>query len=138
MPIITVTDLCKEYHTYRKPEGLGAAIRGLVRRETVVVPAVARVSFAVEPGEMVAFLGPNGAGKTTTLKMLSGLLHPTSGIISVADHVPFRRAPAFLRQIALVAGQKSQLWPDLPPHGQLRPEPRDLRGARRAVPRHAP
>jgi len=115
VPIITVTDLCKQYQTYRKPEGLGAAIRGLVRREAVIVPAVSHVSFRVEPGEMVAFLGPNGAGKTTTLKMLSGLLHPTSGAISVADHVPFRRAPALLRQIALVAGQKSQLWPDLPP-----------------------
>jgi ABC-2 type transport system ATP-binding protein len=113
--IISVVDLRKSYRTYLKAEGLGAALRALVHRVPVEVPAVAGVSFSVEAGEMVGFLGPNGAGKTTTLKMLSGLLHPTSGSVRVLDHAPFRRDAAFLRQIALVTGQKSQLWWDLPP-----------------------
>ncbi|HVA92006.1 MAG TPA: ATP-binding cassette domain-containing protein [Chloroflexota bacterium] len=115
MPIISVVDLRKSYKTYRKPEGLGAALRAVVHRVPVEVTAVAGISFSVEAGEMVGFLGPNGAGKTTTLKMLSGLLHPTSGVVRVLDHAPFRRDAAFQRQIALVTGQKSQLWWDLPP-----------------------
>ena len=115
MFIVDVTDLCKYYRTYRKPEGLRAALGSLFRREMAEVRAVDGISFRIEAGEIVGFLGPNGAGKTTTLKVLSGLLHPTSGSVRVADHVPFRREPHFLRQIALVAGQKNQLWWDLPP-----------------------
>ena len=115
MPIISVVDLRKSYRTYRKAEGLGGAFRALIHRVPVEVPAVAGISFSVEPGEMVGFLGPNGAGKTTTLKILSGLLHPTGGSVRVLDHAPFQRDAAFLRQIALVTGQKSQLWWDLPP-----------------------
>jgi ABC-2 type transport system ATP-binding protein len=86
----------------------------MVRRRHRSVVAVDRISFAVEPGEVVGFLGPNGAGKTTTLKVLSGLLHPTGGSVSVLGHVPWRREKAFLRQITLVMGQRSQLSWDIP------------------------
>jgi ABC-2 type transport system ATP-binding protein len=79
------------------------------------VKAVDGISFSIAAGERVGFLGPNGAGKTTTLKMLSGLLHPTSGKALVAGHVPFARSPEFLKSIMLVAGQKQQLLWDLPP-----------------------
>ncbi len=89
-------------------------LRGLYRREYREVRAVDKISFTIEPGEMVAFLGPNGAGKTTTLKMLSGLIYPTSGEARVLGFVPWLRADAFRRQFALVMGQKNQLWWDLP------------------------
>src|SRR5213078_1903209 len=105
----------KHFRVHRRPPGFAAALKSLFRRKYETVKAVDGVSFTIEAGEIVGFLGPNGAGKTTTLKVLSGLLHPTSGSVRVADHVPFRREPHFLRQIALVAGQKNQLWWDLPP-----------------------
>ena len=79
MPIIEADGLTKTYRVFQKKEGLLGALRGLFRREYKEVRAVDGVSFTIEPGEMVAFLGPNGAGKTTTLKMLSGLIYPTSG-----------------------------------------------------------
>jgi ABC-2 type transport system ATP-binding protein len=94
--------------------GLGAAVRSLVRRKTKAVTAVDGVSFEIEPGEVVGFLGPNGAGKTTTLKMLSGLLYPTSGEINVLGYVPSKREPAYLRQITMVMGNRNQLQWDLP------------------------
>jgi ABC-2 type transport system ATP-binding protein len=114
MPIIEAAELTKTYRVSQKKEGLFGAVRGLFRREYKQVQAVDRVSFAIEPGEMVAFLGPNGAGKTTTLKMLSGLIYPTSGSARVLGFVPWERADAFRRQFALVMGQKNQLWWDLP------------------------
>src|SRR5262249_47723977 len=84
------------------------------RRTYKDVQAVVGVSFAIEPGEMVAFLGPNGAGKTTTLKMLAGLIYPTSGEARVLGYVPWERPDAFRRQFSLIMGQKNQLWWDLP------------------------
>ena len=88
---------------------------GLFRREYNAVTAVDRVSFEVETGEIVAFLGPNGAGKTTTLKMLSGLIYPTSGgEARVLGYIPWERDNAFRRRFSLVMGQKNQLWWDLP------------------------
>src|SRR5947209_9529074 len=114
MPLIEASGLSKYYRVFQKKEGLLGALRGLVRREYKEVRAVDDVSFAIEPGEMVAFLGPNGAGKTTTLKMLSGLIYPTAGSAQVLDFVPWDRADAFRRQFALVMGQKNQLWWDLP------------------------
>src|SRR4051794_1161281 len=89
-------------------------MRSLVRRTHRDVDAVAGVSFDVAPGEVVGFLGPNGAGKTTTLKMLSGLLYPTSGEVAVLGHTPQRRERAFLRQITLVMGNRNQLQWDIP------------------------
>ncbi len=114
MPIIEAEGLTKTYRVFQKKEGLLGSLQGLYKREYKEVKAVADVSFAIEPGEMVAFLGPNGAGKTTTLKMLSGLIYPTSGSARVLDFVPWKRVDAFRRQFALVMGQKNQLWWDLP------------------------
>ena len=94
--------------------GVGAALRGLVKRENREVPAVDGISFTIKPGEIVGFLGPNGAGKTTTLKMLSGLLHPTDGNVSVLGYEPRQRAKDFLRQITLVMGNRNQLVWDIP------------------------
>jgi ABC-2 type transport system ATP-binding protein len=113
-PIIEVDGLTKTYRVFQKKEGLLGALQGLYRREYKEVRAVDGVSFAIEPGEMVAFLGPNGAGKTTTLKMLSGLIYPTAGAASVLGFTPWKRVDAFRRQFSLVMGQKNQLWWDLP------------------------
>src|SRR6266851_4684886 len=114
MPIIEAIDLTKIYRVTQKNEGILGALRGLYRREYKEVRAVDGVSFVIEPGEMVAFLGPNGAGKTTTLKMLSGLIYPTSGSAQVLGFTPWERADAFRRRFALIMGQKNQLWWDLP------------------------
>src|SRR5688500_19890703 len=89
-------------------------MRSLVRRKTRQVHAVESISFEIGPGEFVGFLGPNGAGMTTTLKMLSGLLYPTSGEATVLGHVPSRRERAFLSRITLVMGNRNQLQWDLP------------------------
>ncbi len=114
MPIIEAQGLTKTYRVFQKKPGLGGALRGLFRRQHKEVRAVDGVSFAIEPGEMVAFLGPNGAGKTTTLKMLSGLIYPTSGAARVLGFVPWERHDAFRRRFSLIMGQKNQLWWDLP------------------------
>ena len=114
MSIIEARDLTKTYRVSQKQDGLRGALRGLYHREYKEVNAVKDVNFTIEPGEMVAFLGPNGAGKTTTLKMLSGLIYPTSGTAQVLGFVPWKRDDAFRRKFALVMGQKNQLWWDLP------------------------
>src|ERR1051326_3400311 len=113
-PIIEVSGLTKTYHVFQKKSGLLGALRGLIHREYRDVHAVDGVDFTIEPGEMVGFLGPKGAGKTTTLKMLSGLIYPTSGTCQVMGFVPWERADAFRRRFSLVMGQKNQLWWDLP------------------------
>src|SRR4051794_39395190 len=114
MPIIRAENLVKVYRVVQKKPGLRGAVGALFRREYKEVRAVDGVSFTIEPGEMVAFLGPNGAGKTTTLKMLSGLIFPTSGNADVLGFTPWKRDDAFRRRFALVMGQKNQLWWDLP------------------------
>ena len=113
-PAISVDGLAKTYVVPVRDAGMGAALRSLFRRESRRVTAVDSISFSVEPGEVVGFLGPNGAGKTTTRKMLSGLLHPTSGTARVLGFVPWEREHAFLRQITLVMGQRNQLVWDIP------------------------
>jgi ABC-2 type transport system ATP-binding protein len=114
MPIIDIQSLTKTYRVYQKSEGLGAAIRGLFKREYKEVRAVRGIDLAIEQGEFVAFLGPNGSGKTTTLKLLSGVIVPTSGTASVMGFTPWERKNEYRRRFALVMGQKNQLWWDLP------------------------
>jgi ABC-2 type transport system ATP-binding protein len=120
MPIIDVYQLSKRYPVAIKEPGLGGTLRHFFRRQYRVVEAVQDVSFRIEPGEVVGFLGPNGAGKTTTLKMLTGLIHPSSGTVRVGDHIPFQRRANFLKDITLVMGQKQQLLWDLPALDSLR------------------
>src|SRR6478735_9017902 len=119
MAAIEVNGLTKTFRTYKKQPGFGGAIKGLWRRQYEATLAVKDVSFKVEPGELVGFLGPNGAGKTTTLKMLSGLLYPTSGSAKVLGYTPWERDDGYRRQFALLLGQKNQLWWDLPARESL-------------------
>ncbi|MCP4189650.1 MAG: ATP-binding cassette domain-containing protein [Planctomycetaceae bacterium] len=120
MSIIEIRDLVKTYRVYQKKEGLGASLRGLFQREYRDVEAVRSIDLTVEAGEFVAFLGPNGAGKTTTLKLLSGVVYPSSGQATVLGHVPWKRENEYRRQFALVMGQKNQLWWDLPAQESFR------------------
>jgi ABC-2 type transport system ATP-binding protein len=119
MPVIEVQGLTKAFRTYKKAPGFMGAVRGLFHRTYETTTAVKEVSFKVEEGEFVGFLGPNGAGKTTTLKMLSGLLYPTSGDARVLGYTPWQRKDGFRRQFALLLGQKNQLWWDLPARESL-------------------
>ena len=113
-PAVFVSNLIKHYRIHHREAGLKAAFASLFHRKTKNVRAVDGISFHVNPGEIVGFLGPNGAGKTTTLKMLSGLLYPTAGNLSVLGHVPSHRTAEYLRKIALVMGQRNQLVWDIP------------------------
>lgn len=120
MAIIEIEKLAKVYRVYQKSEGLMASLRGLFRRQYREVRAVRGIDLHVEQGEFVAFLGPNGAGKTTTLKLLSGVIYPSSGTARVMGYVPWKRDNAFRRRFALVMGQKNQLWWDLPAQESFR------------------
>ena len=119
MPAIEVSNLTKAFRTYKKSPGFAGAVKGLFHRQYEQTLAVNDVSIKIEPGELVGFLGPNGAGKTTTLKMLAGLLYPTSGTAQVLGHTPWERQDEYRRQFALVLGQKNQLWWDLPARESL-------------------
>lgn len=113
-PAISVENLSRVFTTHLKDPGFTGAVKGLFKRQYQTKTAVADLNFSIQKGEFVGFLGPNGAGKTTTLKMLSGVLHPSSGTARVLGFVPWKREPAFQRRFALVLGQKNQLWMDLP------------------------
>ena len=113
-PVIHIHELSKTYEVTERESGLKASVRSLVHRTRDEVRAVDRISFDLAAGEVVGFLGPNGAGKTTTLKMLSGLLYPTAGEVTVLGYVPSKRLGTFLRQITLVMGQRNQLVWDIP------------------------
>jgi len=117
---IVVERLRKVYRVPERAPGLGPAIRSLFQRRYNDVFAVDEISFTVRRGEIVGFIGPNGAGKTTTLKMLSGLLFPTSGEARVMGFLPWERKPAYLRQISMVLGNKSQMLWDIPPLDSFR------------------
>ena len=118
-PAIQVQGLTKTYRTYKKAPGFKGAVRGLFKRDYETTHAAKDIRFEVEEGELVGFLGPNGAGKTTTLKMLAGLLYPTSGEARVLGYVPWERKDGYRRQFALLLGQKNQLWWDLPARESL-------------------
>lgn len=114
MPVIEVNQLTKTFSTQRKEPGLWNSTKALFHPVYEKIQAVKDVNFTIEEGELVGFLGPNGAGKTTTLKMLSGLLYPSSGEAKVLGFVPWERKDEYRRQFSLVMGQKNQLWWDLP------------------------
>src|ERR1700726_4993615 len=119
MAAIEASGLTKIYRTYRKERGLWGSIKGLIKRRYQETRAADEVSFQIEQGEFVGFLGPNGAGKTTVLKMLSGLLNPTSGDARVLGFIPWERRNEMKRQFSLLMGQKNALWWDLPAQESL-------------------
>ncbi len=120
MSLIEIDALAKSYRVYQKKEGLRESFRSLWHREYKSIDAVRNISLRVEAGEFVAFLGPNGAGKTTTLKLLSGVIYPSSGRATVMGFVPWERSFEYRRRFALVMGQKNQLWWDLPAQESFR------------------
>lgn len=119
-PQIQIEQLTKTYRVPVRTEGLRASLKSLLHRTYNDVEAVRGVSFSAHAGEMVGLIGPNGAGKTTTLKMLSGLLHPTGGRVSIDGFVPWERKPDYLRRISMVMGNKSQMLWDIPPMDSFR------------------
>ena len=114
MPIIETRDLRKVFRSIKRYPGVGGAIRSLFTREFEEKAAVENVTLTMEAGELVGYIGPNGAGKSTTIKMLTGILVPTSGEIRVAGLVPYQRRKENARNIGVVFGQRSQLYWDLP------------------------
>ena len=119
MYVIDVRALTKRFRVPVRGTGLAAAFGSLIRRSHELVEAVRELSFTVGEGEMLGFLGPNGAGKTTTLKILAGLLFPTADHVSVLGHTPWQRRRDYLRQVAMVLGNKSQLTWDIPARDSL-------------------
>ena len=114
MNAISVKNLNKVFTYYEKKEGFQHSLKNLLVRKQKTKEAVKNISFDIDSGDIIGFLGPNGAGKTTTLKMLSGILYPTSGEVHVLGYCPWKRQKEFKMKYSMVLGQKSQLWPDLP------------------------
>ncbi|MBD3220094.1 ATP-binding cassette domain-containing protein [bacterium] len=112
-PLITVQRLTKDYHLTDRREGVLGGMVDLVRPQKRMLRAVDDVSFTIDPGEMVGYIGANGAGKSTTIKMLTGILTPTSGEVRVGGLVPYRQRQSYTRHIGVVFGQRTQLWWDL-------------------------
>jgi ABC-2 type transport system ATP-binding protein len=113
-PIIRAQGLSRVYRKRVKEEGLAGSVKALFRKREIKVEAVSDFDLEIKAGEIVGLIGPNGAGKTTLIKMLTGIIHPSSGDVSVLGHRPWERRESFQSRIALVMGQKSQLWWDLP------------------------
>lgn len=111
---IVVDKLVKNFEIIQKEPGFKGVVSSVFSPKKKTINALKNISFSVQPGELVGFIGPNGAGKTTTLKILSGLLYPTSGFVEVLETDPWEKKPEYLKRIALVMGQKNQLWWDLP------------------------
>ncbi len=114
MPLIEAHDLVKTFRRTRRVEGRFSTVRTLFTRQRDTTPAVDGVSFAIDEGEIVGYLGPNGAGKSTTIKMLTGILVPTSGRASVAGVVPWEQRERNALNIGVVFGQRNTLWWNLP------------------------
>lgn len=113
MPAIEVRNLQKSFQTYRRREGISGSIRDLFNREHQTVTAVDNISFTVNEGELLGYIGPNGAGKSTSIKMLTGILKPTGGEISVLGYHPYQQRKEYTREIGVVFGQRTQLWWDI-------------------------
>src|SRR5262249_12020418 len=113
-PIVVCDNVSKEFRTPKRQPGLLGGLRTLLTREYTLKRAVDGVSFSVDEGELLGYIGPNGAGKSTTIKMLTGILTPTSGTVEVAGLVPWRQREQNALNIGVVFGQRSQLWWDLP------------------------
>jgi ABC-2 type transport system ATP-binding protein len=114
MPLIRVQDLTKTFRIAEREVGFWGAVRGLAQRRYRMVEALRRLSFSLEPGELVGYIGPNGAGKSTTIKLLSGILVPDSGQCDVMGFTPWSQRAEYVRHIGVVFGQRTQLWWDLP------------------------
>ncbi|HEV2205483.1 MAG TPA: ATP-binding cassette domain-containing protein [Candidatus Acidoferrales bacterium] len=112
-PLISVRELSKDFRSFRRREGVWGSIQNLFVREHITVKAVDRVSFEVQRGEMIGYIGPNGAGKSTSIKMLTGILMPTSGEARVNGFVPYRQRRQYVKTIGVVFGQRTQLWWDI-------------------------
>jgi len=112
-PLISVRDLSKRFRSFRRREGVWGAIQNLFVRDYQTVTAVERVTFDIVPGEMVGYIGPNGAGKSTTIKMLTGILVPTSGEAVSNGFVPYKQRRQYVKTIGVVFGQRTQLWWDI-------------------------
>lgn len=113
-PIIIAKNLKKEFLKYERGQGLSAAFKSIIKRKYVKKTAVDNISFKVEKGEILGYIGPNGAGKSTTIKILTGILHPTSGTASVLGYTPWKQRERYVKNIGVVFGQKTQLWWDIP------------------------
>ncbi len=113
-PIIEVKSLKKQFKIYRNHQGYFGALRNLFNRQYDLIHAVDGISFQIEPGELVGYIGPNGAGKSTTIKMLTGLLVPTSGELVINGYTPWKERKVYVREIGAVFGQRTTLWWDLP------------------------
>ena len=112
-PLIKVRDLSKEFRTFKRREGVWGSIQNLFIRDSIIVRAVDRVSFEVERGEMIGYIGPNGAGKSTSIKMLTGILVPSSGEARVNGFIPYKQRRQYVKTIGVVFGQRTQLWWDI-------------------------
>ncbi len=112
-PLIQVRELSKHFRTYHRREGIWGGLQNLFVREYKTVAAVDRVSFTIDRGEMVGYIGPNGAGKSTSIKMLTGILVPTSGEAVVNGFVPYRQRRRYVKTVGVVFGQRTQLWWDI-------------------------
>lgn len=112
--VIVMKDICKEFKVLNRHEGLKGSLKDLFSRDYKIVKAVDHVSLSVDAGEIVGYLGPNGAGKSTTIKMMTGVLEPTSGEILVDGNVPYKNRTKNAEKIGVVFGQRSQLWWSLP------------------------
>ncbi|MEI7972776.1 MAG: ATP-binding cassette domain-containing protein [Bdellovibrio sp.] len=113
MHVVETRDLTKTYMSYKKTEGLGGSLRGMFRREFIEKTALLETNLQFSRGQLIGLVGANGAGKTTLIKLLSGLVHPSSGAVRVLGYEPWRRSYEFLRRMSVLLGQKNQLWWDI-------------------------